>query len=276
MYGRLKLPTANIKGININYSVEGEGYPLILICGLGAVKGLWRSQTRLFKKYYRTITFNNRGSGKSDKPAGPYTIKMMADDTVGLMDHLCIEKAHVLGESMGGMIAQEIAITYPERVDKLVLACTYAGRDGTSGFTPEINAAADTYEKSSRDEASVRKYGRALMSLVFNKWYSRTFLVPLVKRLPISTKGMAGQIEACSTHDATSRIGMIKAPTLVITGTEDRAINPVSSEVIADLVPKAKLVKVKNGSHTFSKEMKDEFNKEVLDFLTNNNVFYIG
>jgi pimeloyl-ACP methyl ester carboxylesterase len=96
------MPMANANGININYRVEGQGEPLIMINGMNEVQSNWRFQTGLFKKYFRTITFDNRGAGKSDKPAGSYTIKMMADDTIGLMDHLNIEKAHVLGVSMGG------------------------------------------------------------------------------------------------------------------------------------------------------------------------------
>jgi pimeloyl-ACP methyl ester carboxylesterase len=91
------MPKANVNGINISYRVEGQGDPLVMIMGLGSAQNNWRFQIGSFKKYYRTITFDNRGIGKSDKPTGPYTIKMMADDIIGLMDHLGIEKAHILG-----------------------------------------------------------------------------------------------------------------------------------------------------------------------------------
>ena len=107
--GEPEMPMAIANGISINYRVGGQGEPLIMISGLGANQGAWRFQTGFFKKYYRTITFDNRDVGKSDKPAGDYTTSMMADDTVGLMGQLGIEKAHVLGHSMGGMIAQESA-----------------------------------------------------------------------------------------------------------------------------------------------------------------------
>jgi pimeloyl-ACP methyl ester carboxylesterase len=265
------MPKAKVNGITINYRVEGQGEPLIMIIGLGSDQDNWRLQTGLFKKYYRTITFDNRGGGKSDKPTGPYTISMMADDTVGLMDHLGIEKAHIIGVSMGGMIAQELAINHPERVDKLVLGCTFSRRNGTSGFSSEISEALEVYDRSSHDEASLRSLVYTIIDSTFNKRSYRILAIPPMKimiRLS-ALNGFVEQLEAVLAHDAAGRLGMIKASTLVITGTGDRVIKPISSEVMASLVPKAKLVKVEGGSHGFSGEMSSEFNREVLDFLRN-------
>lgn len=264
------MPKAKINGITIDYMVEGQGEPLIMIIGLGSDQSNWRLQTALFKKYYRTITFDNRGVGKSEKPNGPYTIKMLSDDTIGLMDHLGIEKAHILGVSMGGMIAQELAINHPERVEKLVLGCTFARRDETSGFSPEINKALETYEGSLRDMVNLRRLASVFIDLSFNKGSYRVTLLPLMKTVVrLSTiNGFAEQLGAILTHDAADRLGKIKAPTLVMAGTDDRVVKPVSSEVIANLVPKAKLVKIKGGSHGFSGEMSNEFNREVLAFLS--------
>jgi pimeloyl-ACP methyl ester carboxylesterase len=264
------MPKAKINGITIDYMVEGQGEPLIMIIGLGSDQSNWRLQTGLFKKYYRTITFDNRGVGKSDKPTGPYTINMMAEDTISLMDHLGIEKTHLLGVSMGGMIAQELAINHPERVDKLVLGCTFARRNGTSGFSSEVTRALEAYDRSSRDVASLRNLVNIIINLSFNKRSYRILALPLMK-VAIRTSTLDGfidQLEAVLAHDAADRLGQIKAPTLVMTGTEDRVIKPVSSEVIANLLPRAKLVKVEGGSHGFSGEMSSKFNREVLDFLT--------
>ncbi len=268
------MPMVNVNGINIDYRVEGQGDHLIIIQGLGAAKNVSGFPLGPFRKHYRVIIFNNRGVGKSDKPTGPYTIKMMADDTIGLMDHLGIERAHVLGGSMGGMIAQELAINYPERVDKLILACTFAKRDETSGPSSEVSKAREVYEKSPHDEADIRRMYNIIINLSFNKRLYRTLVLALAKnmvRLASSStiKGVGGQLDAISTHDTADRLKLIKAPTLVITGTEDRVVNPTSSEVIANLVPKAKLVKVEGGSHTFSMEMSDKFCREVLNFLKN-------
>lgn len=264
-----ELPIANVNGINIDYKVEGRGEPLIMIIGLGSDQSNWRLQRGLFKKYYRIITFDNRGWGKSDRPAGPYTIKMMADDTIGLMDQLHIKKAHILGVSMGGMIAQELAITYPERVDKLVLACTFTQRNETSGFSSEIDKAIEDYKRSSHDEMSIRRLASVFIDLSFNKSFYRIFFLPIMKiAIRFSAlNGFVEQLEAVLEYNEVDRIEMIKASTLVITGTNDRVIKPISSEVIAKLIPKAKLVKVEGGSHGFSGEMSGEFNREVLDFL---------
>jgi pimeloyl-ACP methyl ester carboxylesterase len=113
--------------------------------GLGGSKSGWRFQIPTFKKHYRVITFDNRGAGNSDKPKGPYSITQMADDTVTLMDHLGIAKAHIIGVSLGGMIAQEVAINHPERVSKLVLGCTYACIDEANGRTPEWDKAINEF-----------------------------------------------------------------------------------------------------------------------------------
>jgi len=268
------MPMANVNGININYRVEGQGEPLIMIMGFGSAKNNWRFQTGLFKKYYRTITFDNRGVGKSDKPTGPYTINMMADDTVGLMDYLGIEKAHIIGTSMGGMIAQELAIKLPEKVDKLVLASTFAGRDETSGFSSEASKALEVYDRSPHDETVIRRLCDILVDLTLNKRLYRILAIPLMKIMirlsdPSMINGLVGQLDAVLAHDAADRLRLIKVPTLVITGTDDRLVKPISSEVIANLVPKAKLVKVEGGSHGFHAEMSGKFNKEVLDFLRN-------
>jgi pimeloyl-ACP methyl ester carboxylesterase len=192
----------------------------------------------------------------------------MAEDTLGLMDHLGIEKAHVLGVSMGGMIAQELAINYPERVDKLVLGCTFA-KAGTSADSPELNEAMETYEKSPKDKVSQRKLVNAMLALSFNTRFARFFILPFAK-ISIrvySITGIFEQMKAISTHDTVERLKMIRAPTLVITGSEDRLVNPLSSEVIAKLVPYAKLVKLPGGGHTFFMEMHSDFNREVLHFL---------
>jgi len=257
------MPIAKLGDIGISYKVEGRGEPLVMITGFSADRSGWTAQVPFFRKYYRTVTFDNRGVGKSDKPQGPYTTKMMADDTIGLMDFLEIERAHVMGISMGGMIAQELAINYPHRVTRLVLACTYACQDGTSGDSPEQARLA---------ELPPQKVVAAMIGLALNRpIYKFTFgVMGMIQSRFIGVSGragIAGQMDACRNHNAIDRLERITAPTLVIVGTEDRIIAPVSSEVIASKIPDAQLVRLEGGSHSLSVEMKGLFNREVLNFL---------
>lgn len=266
------MPKARANGIDIHYKVEGQGEPLILIMGYSGTQESWLLQTRAFAKHYRVVTFDNRGVGKTDKPDGPYTTRMMADDTIGLMDHLEINKAHVLGVSMGGMIAQELAINYPERVCKLVLGCTFAGRDDTSGYSLDIVRALGGEEGYSDEDViniPIRKLTNVVVALSFNKRLYRMILVPLAKigtRLS-GTRGLVAQFEACQSHNTLDRLHLIQAPTLVIAGTQDRVISPLSSEVLANTIPNVRLVRVEGGAHAFFVEMRGRFNKEVLNFF---------
>jgi 3-oxoadipate enol-lactonase len=276
----MKVPKAKVHEINIYYKVHGQGEPLVLIMGLAGIQKAWIFQIRAFKKYYQVITFDSRGTGKTGKPSEPYTVKMMAEDTIGLMDYLRVDKAHILGISLGGMIAQEMAINYPERVRSLILASTTAG-GGEIGDTPlELRRAMGLQDGFS--EANMRgvdfrsmdfkKVMSSIVSLSFNKRLFRMAFVPLskihVKRIGLIN--LMSQFEATRTHNTLDRLYLIEAPTLVITGTEDRLVPPHSSEALASRIPHAKLVKIKGGSHSLFMEMRGRFNREVLDFLRTN------
>ena len=114
----------NVNGIKICYEINGDGYPLILIHGVGAKKETWIAQKEVLSKKFNLIALDLRGSGKSDRPDFPYTMEMFANDIKGLMDNLKIKKAHIAGRSMGGMIAQHFVLMYPQYVDKLILITT--------------------------------------------------------------------------------------------------------------------------------------------------------
>jgi pimeloyl-ACP methyl ester carboxylesterase len=195
---------------------------------------------------------------------------MMANDTRGLMDHLGIEKAHILGVSMGGMIAQEIAINYPERVDKLVLCCTFAYEP--EGHTPEYYkglGVENAYSRDSLRRVSALRIMANDFSLAINDRLMRAVITPLSKVFASAMPkgGIGAQFKAILDHDTLDRLHMIEAPTLVITGAKDRLINPASSDVLASKIPGAKLVKIEGGSHAFFISKRARFNKEVLDFL---------
>jgi pimeloyl-ACP methyl ester carboxylesterase len=257
------VPVAKVNGIEINYRVAGSGDPLVMIQGFSTNQSGWYAQVPFFKKYFQVVTFDNRGVGGSAKPSGPYTTRMMADDTVALMDHLGIKKAHIMGISMGGMITQELAINYPGRVNKLVLAATFSCKEGASGDSPDQKEAL---------KLSPSKMARRMIDLALNKpVYRFTFglmaKIQLLTLKPADRIGLGGQGLACNSHNTLTRLRQIKAPTLVIVGTGDHIIKPSSSDVIASQIPHARTVKVEGGSHSLNVEYKSIFNKAVLEFL---------
>ena len=258
------MPIAKINGININYVVQGQGEPLVMIAGFSADISLWKPQLPAFKKQYQVITFDNRGVGKSDKPKGPYSPKIMSEDTIKLMDFLNVTKAHVLGHSMGGLIAQEIAINYPERVMKLILASTWAYQDNyANGITPAMLDAA---------KLPIRQAGVLLVDAVMDKPFNRWFIAPALKNYWRRIKepeaaGIEAQLDAEAGYNSLKKLSSIKAPTLIITGTKDRVVKPTSSETLAKNIPNARLVKINKGSHADFIETSKVFNQEIINFL---------
>jgi pimeloyl-ACP methyl ester carboxylesterase len=268
---RDKMPKAPVNGINMYYQVHGDGEPLVMVQGFAGGHEAWFFQLRAFKKHYKVVIFDNRGITRSGGADQCYTIKTMAEDVVGLMDYLGIPKAHILGLSLGGIVAQEIAISYPERVMKLILGSTFAGSEGNDVHPEMVKAFATPEGAASIDFRSIpiEKVMYKMISLAFNKRLYRMILLPLSKRSTksINPEGHFKQMAAVSDYTTLDRLHLIKAPTLVITGTGDRIISPGASEVIASRIPNAKLVLVKGGSHAFFMEMRGRFNKEVLEFL---------
>jgi 3-oxoadipate enol-lactonase len=232
-------------------------------------------------------------------------MKTLADDTIGLMNHLSIDKAHVLGVSHGGRVAQEVVINYPDRVNKLVLASTNTGAEGIDDLPPEVLRAFGRKEHSNQSDiiyAGMKKcticqaelqgkelwehmwaahraqmlewaktnidFGK-IISLGFNKRLSRMSILPLAL-LQLKLGGIEAHIrliEATVGNTTLDRLHLIKAPTLVILGTEDKFCPPRSIEAMATRIPNAKLVKIEGGAHNILVEMRSRFNKEVLDFL---------
>ena len=254
------MPVAKVNRIDINYEIEGEGEPLLLVGGWGSDLSMWRLQLPTFRKHFAVIVFDNRGAGKSDKPLGPYSMKEMADDAIGLMDYLKIDRAIVLGYSMGGAIAQEIAINYPQRITKLVLCNTACCADAESGFTDEARKLFGL---------PPMKYRIKLLSLVFDSPILRfaEFVRKSMKSNKLSLQGYQAQGAGIARHNTLERLHLIKAPTLVVVGTNDRLVRQSSSEVLAARIPHAKLEKIKGGSHNMCFEKSKEFNTTIVNFL---------
>ena len=271
---------ASVGSIDLYYEEHGSGDPLLLIMGLAADSMAWLFQTPDFAKRYRTIAFDNRGVGRSSKPPGPYTVHQMADDTAGLLDALGIARAHVVGVSMGGMIAQELVLRHPQRVRGLVLACTYPEPDADIERQREFSVTRLGGTISTRGELQIdlaaldpMRFFQELLPLAFSEAFIANELPKLMElfsgalQYGFSLEAILGQVSAVMTHKATERLHQIKSPTLVITGDADRLVPPANSDILAKYIPGARLVKVPGGSHGFNFETPEIFNREVLNFL---------
>jgi pimeloyl-ACP methyl ester carboxylesterase len=230
--------------------------------GLGYARWGWGPMVPLLAERYRVITYDNRGIGESDKPEGPYTARVMADDALQVLDEAGVESAHVFGVSLGGMVAQELVLAAPERVDKLVLGCTHPGYD--DGYPmPEVTVRL-FQEGPSKDPAT------ALRLFVENSMVARGPLVEEVYagRLanPPDPAGWQSQLAAGATFPGVDQARIAK-PTLVITGTDDNVVDTRNSELLAERIPGALLARVDGTGHLFFWEQPGEVVKIVSAFL---------
>ncbi len=274
------MSTATVGSVDLHYEEHGSGDPLLLIMGLAADSTAWLFQLPDLSQHYRTIVFDNRGVGRSSKPAGPYTIHEMADDAAGLLDVLGIERAHVVGVSMGGMIAQELVLRHPQRVRSLVLACTYPEPDEKIEqqrmfSLNQLGGSVTTSGEMQIDLSSLNPmtFFQQMLPMVFNQEFLLRDLPKLMQvfsgalQYGFSMEAILGQVSAVMGHRATDRLHQIAVPTLVLTGDADLLVPPSNSDILAREIPGARLVKVPGGSHGFNFETPDVFNREVLSFL---------
>jgi pimeloyl-ACP methyl ester carboxylesterase len=274
------MSTAKVDSIELYYEEHGSGDPLFLIMGLAVDSAGWLFQVPDFAKHYRTIVFDNRGVGRSSKPPGPYTMHAMADDAAGLLDALGVARAHVVGVSMGGMIAQELALRHPERIRSLVLACTYPEPDADIERQREFSVSQFGGTVTATGEMRIDVaaldpllFFQHVLPRVFNQSFIDRELPKLMQlfggalQWGFSMEAILGQVAAAMGHRATDRLHQISVPTLVITGDADLLIPPANSDILARNIPGARLVKVPGGSHGFNFETPEIFNREVLAFL---------
>lgn len=259
---------AKIEDMVLYYDTVGDGYPLVLIRGVGSNADHWYEQAPVLSKEYRVIVFDNRGIARSSDPGGEFSISVMARDVIGLLDYLRIEKAHVLGLSMGGMIAQELAIQYPERVSGLILASTHCGgrhqieavAEVSSVFTDMIYTASD----ESRLKAAACLFDPETLE---NRPEVARKYSEISSKQPANTKILSKQWEALLKHDTFDRLPRIKTPTLVLTGKGDLLIPPENSEILAKRIPGAELKIIPGGGHQVLIEQPEACNAALLEFL---------
>ena len=251
--------------VRIAWERHGEGDPLLLLHGLGYARWGWEPVAQRLAETHEVVLFDNRGIGESDAPAGPYAVTELAGDAVGVLDAAGLERSHVLGTSLGGMVALQLALEHGERVDKLVLACT----------TPGGDAAAPMPEQTVRlmSEAPALAPEVALRRFVENAFGPRLDAV-LVDRImehrlatAQSQDAWAAQAAAGAGFDVWDRVGEIRAPTLVLTGDADNVVDPRNSRHLAERIPDARLEVFEDAGHLFFWEQPERFVEVVTEFL---------
>ena len=262
------MPRIKVGDIHLYCEIHGEGETLVLIPGFRAGLWMWFEQVEAFARRFRTIVFDPRGVGRSDKPDAPLTIKTMADDLAGLLSALDIERAHILGASFGGFVAQEFAIGHPQLTRGLILCCTSFGGPRHLHPSADILRAMTATEGLNAEERTRRNF---LMA------FSRKFMrerpdemervIDLRLRNPVTDQVHFAQLRDFATFDAAARVSQIKAPTLVMTGAADIIVPPGNSQNLAALIPGARLIRIEDGSHMFFIEQPAIFNRAVIEFL---------
>jgi pimeloyl-ACP methyl ester carboxylesterase len=258
-----------VRDLKICCESMGDGYPIVLIMGFTANMDWWEPElVDALSRKYRVLMFDNRGSGRTVTPdEGKFTCEMFADDTVALMDAKEIKRANILGMSMGGLIAQELTLKYPERVNNLILACTFCGGQHMIQASDEVMKI--MMDRSGGLDGLFDRTLKLMFTKDFldaNHDYVNNFKERYL-RAPISDANTLRQFIACAKADTYDRLPEIKNPTMIATGTDDHLIPPQNSRILADRINGAKLIEYKGCSHGFISQGYHAFIKDLLDFI---------
>jgi len=266
------MPKAEVNDVEIYYETRGEGSPLTLINGWGGSMDSW--SPRMLDKLatqHLVITMDNRGTGRSGKPDTPYTMDMMAADTAGLLDSIGVDKSHVMGFSMGGMVAQAVAIDYPEKVSSLVLCGASAG--GAHRVSPDVHVQTElALIAHPLPEMTERDRTVKLLYLLYPRCYVDANLEALIldetyTDHPTPDYALHRQSQAVAGFDSYDRLPHLSMPVLVMTGEDDVLVPPGNGEILVERIPSAELVKIRGAGHGFLKQRTDEAVPIILEFL---------
>lgn len=258
------MPFVQNQGAKIYWDERGAGAPLLLIMGLGWPSQMWYRTRPQLAAQFRTIAFDNRGVARSDVPPGPYPISLMASDAAAVLDAAGAASAHICGMSMGGMIAQQFALQYPQRVRSLILGCT------ASGGPHAVQAEREVIQLLLSPRGDPEEMARAVYPYIYDPGTSdaRKEEDLAVRRHWFPTaEGYFAQLQGIMAWEAYGRLLHISAPTLVIHGETDRLVPPENGRLIAARIPNAKLVLIPHASHIFSTDQPDAAHRAMLDFL---------
>jgi len=265
------MPKIQTNNIELYYEIHGEGKPLVLISGLGYSNWQWHKMVPLLAEKFKVIIFDNRGVGQSDKPAGSYTAQMLAQDTVGLLDALNIEKAVIVGHSMGGFIAQAIALDFPQRVEKLILCSTNFGGPNHVPVTPE---AMKVLSDVSSDALTRFKNGLAVSTApgwseknpaMIEEWIQWRVANPIE---PVSYQAQLaiglGLMPTAAAFE--EKLPRLNVPTLILFGAHDKVVPPANADLLSKKIAGSTVVIFPDAGHFFPIEIPEAASHTILDF----------
>ena len=255
--------------VDLAYDETGSGPPLLLLPGLGGNALGWAPLLPVLAPRFRVIALDLRGAGRSPAPPGPYTMRLLADDAAVVLDRLGIERAHVIGFSFGGAVAQELALAYPTRVDRLVLLAANA-RDRPT-FASWMTFFAQAYERS----LDATGFHLWLMGWLFTPTFMAqpTLVEAALARFadnpyPAPVHGVIAQVAAAREHDTRGRLSQLAAETLVLVGAEDMRTPVPDAEELASGIPRARLQVMEQGGHAAFAEYPEAVAEVLLAFLS--------
>lgn len=266
------MPKVKANDIEIHYEIVGTGEPMVLISGLGYGLWWWHKMVPGLAEHFRVITFDNRGAGQTDKPAGPYTVAMLAADTAGLLAALEIDRAIIVGHSMGGYVAQELALTRPELISTLVLASTNFAGPNHIPITPEALAVIMNqdmepleYMRRGAEIACAPGFAEAHPDVVQEMAeYRMTAPVPPEAYQAQLAVGMALADEAnCFEH----RLKEMQLPTIIFTGDADKVVPPGNADLLHQVIPHSRVYVLENAGHHFAFDAPDRAVAALVDLL---------
>jgi pimeloyl-ACP methyl ester carboxylesterase len=267
------MPKVNANDIQISYEIHGEGHPLLLIAGVGYGRWFWQKIVPDLAEDYQVITFDNRGAGESDKPDGPYSVPMMAADTAGLLDALDIADAWVLGHSLGGFIAQELIISRPDLVSKLILASTNYGGMKVIPITPE---ALDVMTNREGDPVELVRRGIEIACApdfpekhpeIVKELMDYRFTNPVPPEQYQAQVTAGGGMAALTEEQVEERMDAIQVPTLALFGEHDRVVPPGNAQLLADKIDDCEVKIIPGTGHIFPIEDPEATLQAIHNFL---------
>lgn len=262
------MPFAELRERRVYYEEHGAGDPVLLINGLGADHTAWELQTEYLKRFFKVVVFDNPGVGQTEGPRGPYTTALFADVAADLLRRLGIERAHVVGASMGGLIGQQVAVRHPQLVRSLVLHCSWWRADR---YTTALIRSWQSYAGA----AGMLELSRQIWLWVFTPRFfeERAETISELERQvaenphPQSVEAFCDQAEACVAHQALEEVAGVEAPTLITVGDADILTPPAHSRTIHERIGGSRLHVWPGMGHAPFWEIPDEFNRVNREFL---------